>query len=1218
MLKHLLILTICLLPLFSNASGRYFLKNEGQLPENVLYHAKLNYGGFYVEKDGFKVLVLNPEELDEALGHDSNHKHDLNDKKHTHYDGKNVHGHVFSIKFKNANQLNFGSDKTKLKFKVSSFKGNNPSKWVNNLIPIQQTIISNIYNHIDLKLSFTGNAIKYDFIVKPGGNPDDIQIQYDGLEHIRHIENKLILVTSVGNVEDSAPFSYTSNQINKHIKTAYKKVDSNTFGIEIGEYDNSQTLTIDPQLNFVTFSGSYSDNWGYSATYDNLGYAYGGGVAFSSGYPTSIGAYSSFLAGGDVDMAISKFSPDGSQLIASTYLGGNGTEAPHSMIVNSKGELVIYGASSSTDFPTPSSTYDNTFNGGSYTDGGYLSFSTGTDIVLAKLDNSFTQLLAATYYGGSGNDGINDGSEVLGMFRNYGDGNRGEVIVDDADNILISSVTLSSNLPTTGGFQTNFGGGTQDGCVAKFNSNLTALSFGSYYGGSGNDACYGIKQNSAGDIYISGGTTSANLNKISGSYKPTYSGNIDGFLARISSNGATLIKTTYIGTSLYDQNYLVDVDMDGSVYCFGQSEGNMPVSSGVYSNAGSKQFIQKFNKELTTLEKSTVFGNGSSQTELVPTALMVSDCKEVYISGWGGDFNGYSIQGTNGFPTTDDAIQPQTDGSDFYIMVLGEDFEDLIYGSFIGGLFGSEHVDGGTSRFDRNGTVYQSVCADCSGSSAFPVTPGAYSEQNNSSCNLALIKMDVSTLTATIKFDQDSIYCSNNIINFTNESTGGQEFKWIYPDASVISSKDGQFEFLDTGLFFVKLIAIDPNVCPFSDTTEVVIEIAEGVSLDLKIDDYDCSNGTLSLLVDGPNSNSYSWSDADGPLPGNTNKISLITDTNTLFYVEYEAGCGTVKDKIEIPLLIAPEGKSQNGDICYGDSLKFHFKTFETNSYNTLNGELYSLVNDTLSFLSFTDDIIYFETKGQCGIAIDTFNINVIIIDAITSPDTLVCAGERVPLSVTTSADINWMNNNFSDPSSNQQVIYPTNDEIIIISLVDQICEMNDTIEVSVYPTEDQPIDPTYTVDWGETVSMSLSPEFSYTWSPTNYLSCVNCPSVTVEPEEDITYKIQYIDTNGCFVVDSVIVNVIFPLFIPNSFTPNYDFKNDLFKAESHLIDDFEMHIYNRWGSKIFESNDINIGWDGTLNGVPQQIDVYVYKIIYTKVHSDKYYEKTGTVTLLR
>lgn len=1218
MLKYLLILITGLSPWITNASEGHFLRNDGQFPENVLYHAKLNYGGFYVEKNGFKILVLNSEELDEALGHNPNHNHNSSHADHGHGDNKNVHGHVFSVKFKGANQLSFGSDKTNLKFKVSSFIGNDPSKWVSNLIPIQQTIIPNVYNNIDLKLSFTGNSIKYDFIVKPGGNPQDIQIEYDGLDNIRQLENKLILITSVGNVEDSAPYSYTSNQPDNHINTNYKKVGQNTFGIEVGEYDKNQTLTIDPQLNFVTFSGSYSDNWGFSATYDNLGYGYGGGVAFSSGYPTSNGAYSSFLAGGSVDMSISKFSPDGSQLIASTYLGGNGTEAPHSMIVNSKGELVIYGASSSTDFPTPASAYDKTFNGGSYTDGGYLSFSNGTDIVLAKLNNSFSQLLAATYYGGSGNDGINDGDEILGLFRNYGDGNRGEVIVDGADNILISSVTLSSDLPTTNGFQTSYGGGNQDGCVAKFNSNLTTLSFGSYYGGSGDDACYGIKQNSAGDIYISGGTTSSNLNSTSGSHNTSYSGSIDGFLARVSSNGGTLKKTTYIGTSSYDQNYLVDVDSDGSVYCYGQSEGDMPVSAGVYSNAGSKQFIQKFNKELTTLEKSTVFGNGSGQTDLVPTALMVSDCKEVYISGWGGSFNDHSFQGTNGFAVTADAIQSQTDGSDFYIMVLGENFDGLIYGSYIGGLSGSEHVDGGTSRFDRNGTVYQSVCADCGGGSAFPVTPGAYSEQNNSSCNLALIKMDASTLTANIQFDQDSIYCSNNIVNFTNESTGGQEFKWIYPDASVISSRNGQFEFLDTGLFTVQLVAIDPNICPFTDTTEVIIEIAEGVGLDLKIDDYDCANGTLSLIVDGPNSPDYKWSDANGPLTGNTNQISLSTDTNTLFYVEYEAGCGTVKDQIQVPLLTAPIGGKQDGGGCFGDSLRFYFKTFETNTYNTVNGEPYSLVNDTLSFLTLEDGVIYFETTGLCGNAMDTFNIDAIIIDAVTSPDTLVCAGERVPLSVTTTADINWLNNDFSDPSLSQQVIYPSGNEAIIVSLADQGCESDDTVKVHVFPIEDQPIDPTYTIDWGETVSLNLSPEFSYTWSPTNYLSCINCPEVTVDPEEDMTYKIQYTDTNGCFVTDSVVVNVIFPLFIPNSFTPNYDFKNDIFKAKSHAIDEFTMYVFNRWGTKIFESHDINVGWDGSVNGIPQQMDVYVYKIEYTKVHSDKYYEKTGTVTLLR
>ena len=689
-------------------------------------------------------------------------------------------------------------------------------------------------------------------------------------------------------------------------------------------------------------------------------------------------------------------------------------------------------------------------------------------------------------------------------------------------------------------------------------------------------------------------------------------------MARISSNGGTLKKTTYIGTSSYDQNYLVDVDVDDMVYCYGQSAGNMPVSSGVFNNAGSKQFIQRFNKELTTLDKATVFGNGSSATELVPTALMVSDCKEVYISGWGGSFNDYMMQGTNGFEVTSDAIQSQTDGSDFYIMVLGEDLEQLNYASFIGGLQGSEHVDGGTSRFDRKGTVYQSVCADCGGGSAFPVTAGAYSEENNSSCNLAVIKMDASTLTANIQFDQDSVYCSNNVVNFTNLSTGGKEFKWVYPDESVVSSRDGQFEFLDTGSFTVQLVAIDPAICPFSDTTEVIVQIAEGVGIDLQLGNYDCSSGTLSLTVDGPISSDYKWSNTDGPLPGNTNDISITTDTNTIFYVEYEAGCGTVTDKLVIPLLTAPVGGTQDGGGCYGDSTRLPFKTFDINTYSTLNGEPFTLFNDSVAFVTLMDGPIYLETSGLCGNAIDTFNIDAIIIDAITSPDTLVCSGERVPLTVTTTANINWESNEFSDPSLSQQVVYPNQNESIIVELTDQGCSAKDTVNITVFPRVDQPMEPAYTIDWGETVSLSLSPEYTYSWSPTDYLSCINCNEVTVDPQEDVTYRVQYTDTNGCFVTDSVDINVIFPLFIPNAFTPTFNFENDVFKAESHAIDEFVMFIYNRWGEKVFESHDINQGWDGTLNGIPQQMDVYVYKIEYTKVHLDKHFEKVGTVTLLR
>ncbi len=1213
-IKHALIIILGIIPFLSVGNEGFFLKNKGQLPDNVLYHARLNYGNFYLEKDGFKILVLDPKEFDNAIGHDAHHNH----LKSRHESSNNVSGHVFTLKFNNANELDFGSESSKLSFKVSSFIGNDSSKWVSDLIPIQEIVIPNLYEGIDIKLSFNESSIKYDFIVYPGANPNDIEISYDGLENIRHIKNKLILVTSVGNIEDSAPYSFTPDQPSDYIKTEFKKISDNTFGIALDNYDKSKILTIDPQLNFVTFSGSYSDNWGFSATYDNLGYAYGGGVAFGSSYPTTLGAYSSLFGGGSVDMSISKFSPDGKKLIASTYLGGSGTEAPHSMIVNSKGELVIYGASSSSNFPIVSNSYDKTFNGGISTEAGYLSFSNGTDIVLAKLNNDFTQLLSSTYYGGDNNDGINDGGEDLGLFRNYGDGNRGEVIVDKNDNILISSVTISSNLPTTNGFQITYGGGSQDGCVAKFNSNLSTLIFGSYFGGSGNDACYSIKQNGAGEIYISGGTTSANLQEVSGSYNPSYSGSIDGFLARISSNGSSLLKTTYIGSSSYDQNYLVDVDSEGGVYCFGQSEGNMPVSNGVYSNPGSKQFLQKYNSELTSLEKATVFGNGSSSTELVPTALMVSDCKEVYVSGWGGGFNDYaSEKGIKDFPITSDAIQSQTDGSDFYIIVLEEDFTEINYGSFIGNLHAEEHVDGGTSRFDRNGTIYQSVCA-CESESTFPVTPGAYSEDNNSYCNLALIKMDASTLTANIKFEQDSIYCSKNVVNFTNVSTGGKDFKWIYPDESIVESEDGQFEFLEPGLFEVKLVAIDPNKCPFTDTTKVVVEVAEGVEFDLKIDSYDCNTGDLSLHVDGPNTMDYSWSNVNGPISGNTNEISFNADTNTLFYVEYEAGCGIVKDEIKIPSLAAPKGGTKNGTSCYGDSVKFYFKTFENNTYNTLNGESYSLINDTLSFPTLSDKSIYFETNALCGKAIDTFNIKAIIIERTTSPDTSVCIGERVPLSVISNSEISWQNGNFTDTTSNQQVVYPIKDESFVVKLNNYSCVLEDTINVTVFETEEQPINPTYTLDFGENIELNLLPDYTYSWNPVSYISCNTCSSIGIEAQEDMTYRFEYMDSKGCFIKDSVIINVIFPLWIPNSFTPNYDYKNEQFKAKSHAIDEFTMYIFNRWGEVVFKTHDINSGWDGTINGKPQQIDVYVYKIIYKKVHSDKYYEKTGTVTLAR
>ena len=118
-------------------------------------------------------------------------------------------------------------------------------------------------------------------------------------------------------------------------------------------------------LIFSTFSGSYANNFGYSATFDSKGFLYSGSSVFGQQYPTTFGAYDTTFGGGTVDVAISKFDTLGSFMHYSTYIGGSDDELPHSLIVNGFDELFIMGTTSSNDFPTTENCYDSTFNGGS-------------------------------------------------------------------------------------------------------------------------------------------------------------------------------------------------------------------------------------------------------------------------------------------------------------------------------------------------------------------------------------------------------------------------------------------------------------------------------------------------------------------------------------------------------------------------------------------------------------------------------------------------------------------------------------------------------------------------------------------------------------------------------------------------------------------------------------------------------------------------------------
>src|SRR5690606_18714714 len=213
-------------------------------------------------------------------------------------------------------------------------------------------------------------------------------------------------------------------------------------------------------------------------------------------------------------------------------------------------------------------------------------------------------------------------------------------------------------------YSTTYKGGTTDAIVLKLSHNLDEQIWGAFLGGSGADAAYTLKLAANGEVLVAGGTMSADFPVTAGCYQGTHAGDADGWIARISADGQSLLSATFTGTSSYDQIYFLDVNENGDVYTYGQTAGSdFPVTAGVYSNPNSGQFIQKLTPDLSALVFSTVFGSGRGIPDISPTAFLVNECNNLYMTGWGGVVNSATNHwqsDTRGMPLTPDAYQTTT------------------------------------------------------------------------------------------------------------------------------------------------------------------------------------------------------------------------------------------------------------------------------------------------------------------------------------------------------------------------------------------------------------------------------------------------------------------------------------------------------------------------------------------------------------------------------
>ncbi len=824
-----------------------YIKNNGQWEQQILYKADLRGGWVFLEKNSLTYLFLESKDMHHQH-HEGNQKFiDINGVKTPNPNfketEKTVKGHAYRMNWLAANPSVKVVEKEKQHYFNNYFLGNDPAKWQSAVGLYRSIFYTNLYAQIDAKMYSEAQSMKTDYIIHKGGNPAQIKMQYMGIDKLSVDESgKLSILTSVNTVNELKPYAYQIiNNVKKEVACSYQ-LSGNTVSFVLPDgYDKNNDLIIDPTLIFSTYSGSYGDNWGSSATHDASGNMFLGGIALDIGFPTTLGAFQASFAGGSgfnfTDIAITKFNATGTARLYSTYLGGSSNELLSSLYCTPNNELIAVISTSSTNFPTTSGAFDRTFNGGGSTQAieNSIEFPNGSDIAITKFNSTGTALAGSTYFGGSSNDGLNLNSATL---FNYGDDTRSDIALDNAGNIYIVSTTASNNIPgTSGKAQPNIGGGTYDGVLAKFNSTLTTLSWATYYGGSGADAAYSISLDNASNIFICGGTNSNNIPGRNNGLNTTYrGGSTDGFVAKFDNNGNSVLAATYLGTGSYDQAYLMDADKNDNIYIFGQTLGSYPVTAGVYSNNNSKQFIHKLSNNLNTTVFSTVFGRPNyGLVNISPTALLVDICGNIYAAGWGGgvNFDFQTDAGTTAqMPVTGNAYKGSTDNNDFYFINLSQNAGSLLYASYFGENGGvGDHVDGGTSRFDKNGIIYQAVCASCGATNSFPVTAGTVGQNNNSNnCNMAgfKFKFDLTGLQIITASGNPSNGCSPLSVNFTYTATQpATQFFWNFGDGNTTTTEFPSHIYNNPGTYTVKLVIRDPNNCNPADSTTFTITVRE-------------------------------------------------------------------------------------------------------------------------------------------------------------------------------------------------------------------------------------------------------------------------------------------------------------------------------------------------------------------------------------------------------
>jgi len=1039
----------------------------------------------------------------------------------------------------------------------------------------------------------------------------------------------------------------------------------------------TSALVIDPQLTWATFYGGNSIHGPMSIETDNNGNVFVAGYT-DSGFPTQNpggGAYFQGTFAGASDAFILKFNNSGSRLWA-TYYGGSGIEVANSIATDAGGNVFVAGFTDSGNFPTQNpgggayfqgtnaGGYDAfilkfnnwgsllwaTYYGGSGIDWAYSiatdaggnvfvagytasgnfptqnpgggayfqgTFAGGNDAFILKFNNSGS-LLWATYYGGSGIDLAHS------------------IATDAGGNVFVGGYTDSGNFPTQnpgGGayFQgTNAGG--DDTFILKFNT-FGSLLWATYYGGNGSDWTYSIATDAGGNVFVAGFTLSTNFptqNPGGGAYfQGTHAGGSrDAFIFKFN-NAGVLLWATYYGGSAGDMLFSYDnlaIDNCGNVYMgFETGSSNIPAQSscdaGYFDNSFNglqDQFIAFFSNTGILRWATYLGGDGAD----IRTPIAVDANNNLFVSG---EWTGNPIPAT--YPLTNPGggayYNGTFNGSDDGFMVKFTPVPLNLTANITpntncnppcNGAITLTPVNGGCTPYSylwSNGSTIQNVTGLCAGTYSVTITDSLFCRTLVLN-NLTIMQAAAPTPSVT----STSATCGNNNGSAMVTVSGGTlpyTYSWS-PSGGSTSAATG----LAAGSYTASVT--DANGCTQTQTVIITQSTVMTVSTAAIPDTCNQSVGTATATVSsgGTSPFTYQWNNGQ-----TTPSASGLSPGNYTVTVTDVSGCtGTATVVVTSTGGPAIVLSSQTNVLCNGGANGSAAITASggtspyTYSWSPSGG-----TNASASNLSAGTYTVIITDAGGCS-STQTVAITqpVAITTTVSSPP--ACGVNNGTAAAAVAGGSSPYTYLWSNGQTTSAAASLGSGSYTVIVTDAGGCTQTTTVNVIVNPNPVATAASNVTITQGQSTTLTASGGGNYFWS-----NGATTAAVVVAPAATAFYCVTVTDANGC--TDSACVTVFIEpidcasageLYLPNAFSPNNDGENDflqIYYGNFLCIKSLHLAIFNRWGEKVFETNDPAGQWNGSHREKAEESAVFVYYLKAILITGEEI-NKKGNVSLIR